>query len=71
LGGKVENILVVVDREQRGKENLGRLGYTVYALSKVTELAKNFSKNRRSPRTKPKPSSTRKRNYPSAHGNYH
>ncbi len=39
LGARIENILVVVDRQQRGKENLARLGYKVHALAEVTQLA--------------------------------
>lgn len=38
LGAKVEHVLVVVDREQGGRENLERLGYRVHALAKVSEL---------------------------------
>ena len=38
LGAKVKNIMVVVDREQGGKENLEKLGYKVHALAKVSEL---------------------------------
>ncbi|MEM3642076.1 MAG: hypothetical protein QXH37_09165 [Candidatus Bathyarchaeia archaeon] len=38
LGARVENILVVVDREQGGKENLEKLGYKVHALTKISEL---------------------------------
>jgi orotate phosphoribosyltransferase len=47
LGAKVENILVVVDREQQGKENLGKLGYKVHALARITELAQNLLQNRK------------------------
>ena len=42
LGAKVENILVVVDREQHGIENLDKLGYKVHALATVTELARRL-----------------------------
>jgi orotate phosphoribosyltransferase len=38
LGAKVEHLVVVVDREQGGKENLEKLGYNVHALAKVSEL---------------------------------
>ena len=38
LGAHVENLLVIVDREQGGRENLEKLGYKVHALSKVSEL---------------------------------
>ena len=39
LGAHVKNVMVVVDREQGGKENLEKLGYKVHALAKVSELA--------------------------------
>lgn len=38
LGAKVEIVLVVVDREQGGKENLEKLGYQFRALTTVSEL---------------------------------
>ncbi len=38
LGASVKSILVVVDREQRGKENLEQVGYKVYSLAKISEL---------------------------------
>lgn len=38
LGAHVKHVVVVVDREQGGKENLEKLGYTVHALAKVSEL---------------------------------
>jgi uridine monophosphate synthetase len=40
LGAHVENILVVVDREQGGKEKLENVGYKVHALAKISELVK-------------------------------
>jgi orotate phosphoribosyltransferase len=45
LGARVENILVVVDREQHGAENLAKLGYKVHALANVTELAERLFQN--------------------------
>ncbi|MEM2994989.1 MAG: phosphoribosyltransferase family protein [Candidatus Bathyarchaeia archaeon] len=39
LGAKVENVMVVVDREQGGSENLEKLGYKVWALAKISEIA--------------------------------
>jgi orotate phosphoribosyltransferase len=45
LGARVENILVVVDREQHGAENLAKLGYKVHALANVTELADRLFQN--------------------------
>ncbi|MEM2971561.1 MAG: phosphoribosyltransferase family protein [Candidatus Bathyarchaeia archaeon] len=38
LGAKVENVVVVVDREQGGRENLEKLGYKVQALTKISEI---------------------------------
>jgi orotate phosphoribosyltransferase len=39
LGAKVKSIMVVVDREQGGRESLEKLGFKVHALAKVSELA--------------------------------
>jgi len=38
LGAHVKNILVVVDREQGGRENLEKIGYKVHVLAKISEL---------------------------------
>lgn len=38
LGAKVETVLVVVDREQGGKEKLEGLGYHFHALTTISEL---------------------------------
>ncbi|NWG11443.1 orotate phosphoribosyltransferase [Candidatus Bathyarchaeota archaeon] len=38
LGAHVRHVMVVVDREQGGKENLEKLGYKVHALAKISEL---------------------------------
>jgi len=38
LGGIVKDILVVINREQGGKENLEKLGFSVHALAKVSDL---------------------------------
>jgi orotate phosphoribosyltransferase len=38
FGAKVEDVVVVVDREQGGRENLEKLGYPVHALAKISEL---------------------------------
>jgi uridine monophosphate synthetase len=43
LGAKVKHLMVIVDREQGGKENLGKLGYAVHALAKISELVKSLS----------------------------
>jgi orotate phosphoribosyltransferase len=37
-GGKVEGILVILDREQGGKDTLEKEGYSLYSLMKVTEV---------------------------------
>ncbi|MEM2117649.1 MAG: orotate phosphoribosyltransferase [Candidatus Bathyarchaeia archaeon] len=42
LGAKVKHVMVVVDREQGGKENLEKLGYKVHALSKVSDLTRSL-----------------------------
>ncbi len=42
LGGKVENVMVVVDREQGGKEKLEKLGYRTCALAKISELVSSL-----------------------------
>jgi uridine monophosphate synthetase len=38
LGARVEHVMVVVDREQSGRENLEKLGYRVHALAKISEI---------------------------------
>ncbi|MCW4028151.1 MAG: orotate phosphoribosyltransferase [Candidatus Bathyarchaeota archaeon] len=47
LGASVEHILVVVNREQGGKEKLENLGYHVHALAKVSELVASLQRNGR------------------------
>ena len=42
LGGDVNHFLVVVNREQGGKENLEKLGFKVHALAKVSDLVKSL-----------------------------
>jgi len=50
LGANVQHLLVVVNREQGGKENLEKIGFKVHALAKISEvvdallLAGNISK---------------------------
>lgn len=44
LGAKVENLVVVVDREQGGKENLEKQGYKIHALTNISMLVHNLSK---------------------------
>jgi len=38
LGAKVKNLVVVVDREQGGKENIEKLGYKIHALTNISTL---------------------------------
>lgn len=38
LGAQVKHVMVVVNREQGGKENLEKLGYKVHALAAISEL---------------------------------
>ena len=38
LGAHVKHLLVVVDREQGGREKLEKLGYNVHALAKISEI---------------------------------
>ena len=38
LGANVKHLLVVVNREQGGKEKLEKLGYQVHALAKISEI---------------------------------
>jgi len=45
LGAIVEHILVIVDREQHGKERLRKFGFKVHALAKITELAQTLVKD--------------------------
>jgi orotate phosphoribosyltransferase len=45
LGGKIKHMLVVVNREQGGKENLEKLGYTVHALAKVSDMVNSLQRN--------------------------
>ena len=41
-GAKVETVLVLVDREQGGKENLEKMGYELIALTTISELVNNL-----------------------------
>ena len=45
LGGVVKHFLVVVNREQGGKENLEKLGFKVHALAKVSGLVNSLCEN--------------------------
>ena len=42
LGAQVKNVMVVVDREQGGKENIEAAGYKFYALTKTSKLIKHL-----------------------------
>ena len=42
LGANVKHLLVVVNREQGGKENLERLGFRVHALAKISEIVNSL-----------------------------
>lgn len=42
-GGKVEIILVVVDREQGGKENLAKRGLQLRSVTRLSEVVKSLS----------------------------
>jgi uridine monophosphate synthetase len=46
LGAKVENIIVVVDREQGGRENLENAGYRVHSLARISELVDSLSQSK-------------------------
>jgi len=42
LGVRIEMVMVVVDREQRGRENLEKSGYRLHALTTISELVKSL-----------------------------
>ncbi len=42
LGAVVKHLLVVVNREQGGKENLERLGFKVHALATISEIVNSL-----------------------------
>jgi orotate phosphoribosyltransferase len=46
LGAKVRHMLVVVNREQGGKEKLEKLGYKVHALAKITDIVNSLCQNK-------------------------
>jgi orotate phosphoribosyltransferase len=46
LGGNVTHFLVVVNREQGGKENLEKLGFKVHALANVSDLINSLYENK-------------------------
>ncbi|MGD6853188.1 MAG: orotate phosphoribosyltransferase [Candidatus Bathyarchaeia archaeon] len=45
LGANVKHMLVVVNREHGGKENLEKIGYQVHALAKITDIVASLSGN--------------------------
>jgi orotate phosphoribosyltransferase len=45
LGATVKNLLVVVDREQGGRENLQKFGFTVHSLAKISEIVEELSRS--------------------------
>jgi orotate phosphoribosyltransferase len=45
LGANVKHLLVVVNREQGGKENLEKLGFKVHWLAKVSEVVEILQKS--------------------------
>jgi orotate phosphoribosyltransferase len=45
LGAKVKHVMVVVDREQGGRENLEKLGYKVHALTKISDLVNSLQQS--------------------------
>jgi orotate phosphoribosyltransferase len=46
LGANVKHLMVVVNREQGGKENLEKLGYQVHALAKISEVVHALAKSK-------------------------
>jgi orotate phosphoribosyltransferase len=44
-GARVKHLLVVVDREQGGREKLEKLGYRVHALARISEVVKSLHKS--------------------------
>jgi len=47
LGAKVETVLVVIDREQGGRENLEKMGFKFRAVTRLSELINALSKSRK------------------------
>jgi len=50
LGANVKHLLVVVNREQGGKENLEKLGFRVHALAKISEIVNSLYQNKHIPK---------------------
>jgi len=49
LGAKVCAILVVVDREQGGRQNLEKMGYKLYSVAAISEIIRDLSRSRAIP----------------------
>jgi len=49
-GGRIEAILVVVDREQGGKEELEDRGYRLVSVTKISEIISSLLKTKKIPR---------------------
>jgi len=49
LGAKVCAILVVVDREQGGRENLEKMGYKLYSVATISQIIRNLLSSRAIP----------------------
>ncbi len=47
FGAHVKHVIVVVDREQGGRENLDNLGYKVHALAKISEMVTHLLQSKR------------------------
>jgi orotate phosphoribosyltransferase len=50
IGANVKHLLVVVNREQGGKENLEKLGFRVHALAKISEIVNSLYQNKHIPK---------------------
>jgi orotate phosphoribosyltransferase len=46
LGADVKHLLVVVNREHGGKENLEKLGYKIHALARITDIVNSLYANK-------------------------
>ena len=51
LGSNVKRLLVVVNRQQGGKETLEKIGFKVHALADVSEIVNSLYQNRRIAKT--------------------
>jgi orotate phosphoribosyltransferase len=46
LGAQVKHLMVVVNREQGGKESLEKLGYRVHSLAKISEIVDSLFRSK-------------------------